>query len=320
MRLAAIIFAAFLTLPAASQSFLDQQELEEILTRRPASLDAVPNDVFYEYAVIGAEGQNSVIARNHFYETTGEGNAGLGKKRSRLVEMLNRTLMYQIDAGDTLVVPTQFGLEMRAYSPFPRYYVGGLDFDKLYIMHKGIQAFAAYERGKLIRWGVINTGAKESPTPNGRYNFNWQTEYRVSSLSPPGEDWEMYWVFNIHDLRGIHVHQYQFPTGGPMSHGCVRLLDADARWLYDWADTWQTTSSYEGIASRRGRILEQGTTVLVIGDEPEGVPMPYIYMEDVPILKRIELPEHPFDVPPASDQQRVWDQRRLRVQARVVGR
>lgn len=62
----------------------------------------------------------------------------------------------------------------------------GLGFNKLFIMDKSIQAFAAYEReaGAL---GVINTGVKESPTPNGRYNFNWQTEYRVSSLSPPGE-------------------------------------------------------------------------------------------------------------------------------------
>ena len=303
--------------PAQAQSFLDQSALEDILNRRAESLDEVPRDVFYRYAVIGSKDDNSVLERNQFYARIGDGNARRGTDRARLVEMLNRALMHQVQAGDTLVVPTQFGLEMRAYSPFPRYYRGGLDFDKLFIMHKGIQAFAAYERGKLVRWGVINTGKEETPTPNGRYNFNWQTEYRVSSLSPPGDPWEMYWVFNIHDARGIHVHQYEFPTGGPMSHGCVRLLDADARWLYTWADTWKTTAGGKGLASRHGQIIEQGTTVLVIGDEPEGIPKPYIRKKEVPVLKRIELPAHPFDVAPMSDQQRRFDAKRARMQKGV---
>src|SRR5690606_31364240 len=97
-----------------------------------------------------------------------------------------------------------------------------------------------------------------SPTPNGRFNFNWKTEHRISSLSPPGEPWHMYWVFNIHDARGIHLHQYAMPTGGPTSHGCVRLIDTDARWLYNWADTWQTTAG-NGFGSSAGRIQKQGS-------------------------------------------------------------
>jgi hypothetical protein len=178
-------------------------------------------------------------------------------------------------------------------------------------MDKSIQAFAAYEYGQLVRWGIINTGnPDESPTPNGRYNFNWREEYRVSSLSPPGEDWEMYWVVNFYQERGMHVHQYEMPTGGPLSHGCVRLVDADAQFVYNWADTWETTAKGNGIGSSTGRIKKQGTTVLVIGTEPAGKPQPFEYRKNFPILKRVELPAHPYDVPPGTQQQEYFDKLR----------
>ena len=224
-----------------------------------------------------------------------------------------------MEIGDTLVVPTADGYELdfRAYSPFPRYYPGASDFEKLFIIHKTVQAFAAYEHGRLARWGIVNTGSPESPTPTGRFNFNWKTEYRVSSLSPPGEDWEMYWVFNFHNPRGMHVHQYEFPTGGPTSHGCVRLIDADARWIYTWADTWKTTVGGTGIGSQSGRVLEPGTTVLVIGDDPLGLPHPFDYKKRYPILKKVDLPRHPYDVPAGTPQQEHFD--RLRAQGRHSG-
>ena len=203
------------------------------------------------------------MARNIFYSTIGDGDAQLGKKRSLVVELLNRRLMSEFEIGDTIVAPTDWDLDFSAYSPFPRYYVGARDLDKLFILHKEIQAFAAYENGVLTRWGPVNTGAKESPTPNGRFNFNWREPYRVSSLSPSSDEpWEMYWVLNFHQGRGIHIHQYAFPTGGPASHGCVRLIDANARWIYDWAETWQTSRG-DDFNSIGSRIREQGTMVLV---------------------------------------------------------
>ena len=282
-----------------------------MLNRRAESLDDIP-EVYYEYYQLRSSSGNSVIARNTFYTIIGNGDVEKGVERAELVQMINRRLMRTVEIGDTLVIPTAYGLDFRAYSPFPRYYVGGREFDKLFIMDKTLQAFAAYEYGKLVRWGIINTGnPDESPTPNGRYNFNWREEYRVSSLSPPGEEWEMYWVVNFHQARGMHVHQYEMPTGGPTSHGCVRLVDADAEWTYNWADTWTTTSKGDGIGSARARIIEQGTTVLVIGTEPDGKPQPFDFKKRYPVLKRVELPAHPYDIPPGTDQQIAFDKRRL---------
>ncbi len=294
---------------AAQGGYIDQEAVAELLNLRAQSLDDIP-EVFYEYYVLENERGNSALARNAFYRLIGEGNADRGRDRAELVQMLNRRLMQTYAVGDTIIMPTLFDLDFRAYSPFPRHYSGGREFDKLFIMDKTIQAFAAYEHGRLMRWGIINTGnPDESPTPNGRYNFNWQEEFRISSESPPDEPWEMYWVMNFH-TNGMHVHQYEMPTGGPMSHGCVRLVDADAEWVYHWADTWTTTSSSKGIESVGAKILRQGTTVLVVGTEPPGKPNPFEHGRRHPALRFVVLPTHPYDVPPGTNQQRHFDKLR----------
>lgn len=295
-------------LPARGQ-YINQTELEEVLSIRTEDLDSLP-DVQYEYYVLYSSRNNSVIARNTFYSIIGEGDVERGRKRARLVGLLNRVLVERAEVGDTLVIPTVWDLDLRAYSPFPRYYAGARDLDKIFIIDKTIQAWAAYEYGRLERWGIVNTGdPSQTPTPNGRFNFNWKTEYRISSLSPPGEPWEMYWVVNFHDARGIHVHQYPMPTGGPTSHGCVRLVDYDARWIYNWADTWTTTRG-DGFGSSQGRIIKQGTMVLVIGEDPTDHPHPFLYKEKYPVLQRVELPENPYDVPPGTPQQEYFDKLR----------
>ena len=312
LRWTVLLLVCALPVQASAQGYFDQNELEDLLSVRAENLDALP-EVFYEYHRFDDPRENTVLARNTFYKRIGDGDISLGKQRSQLVELLNRDKMESLELGDTLVVPTRWDLDFRAYSPFPRYYTGARNIDKVFIIHKEIQAFAAYEYGQLARWGVVNTGdPKATETPNGRYNFNWKEEYRVSSLSPPDEDWEMYWVFNFYNARGIHIHQYAFPTGGPTSHGCVRLIDADAKWIYSWADAWKTTVGTTGIGSSQGRLIEPGTMVLVLGDEPAENPNPFSYKKRYPVLKRINLPSNPYAVPPGTPQQERFDKLRAR--------
>ena len=311
MRLFCLFWMLALAAPAVhaqSGGFIDQDAVADLLDLRFESLDHVP-EVFYRYHILQNERKNSALARNDFYRMIGDGDTELGNQRAILVEMVNRRLMQTYAVGDTIIFPTQFNLDFRAYSPFPRYYPGGREFDKLFIMDKTIQAFAAYEYGQLMRWGIINTGDPEAtPTPNGRFNFNWREEYRVSSESPEDEPWEMYWVMNFHVAKGMHIHQYEMPTGGPMSHGCVRLVDADARWVYEWGEIWKTTSTSEGIASVGAKILEQGTTVLVVGTEPDGKPQPFTFGYRYPVLNQVTLPAHPYDIPPGTAQQVRFDE------------
>ncbi len=309
---ALVLLLAGAAAPARAQSYINQSEVEEVLSAPSAAdLEDLP-EVYYDYYVIDDESGNTVVARNKFYKALGGDDSKLGHKRAKLVEMLNRRLMEEVQIGDTLVAPQAFDLDFRAYSPFPKYYPGARNLDKLFIIHKSIQAFAAYEYGKLARWGIVNTGAEESRTPNGRYNFNWKVPYRVSTLSPSDDEpWEMYWVFNFHNIRGIHIHQYAMPTGGPTSHGCVRLIELDAKWIYDWATPWKTNKGY-GEESMQAAVQELGTMVLVLGEDPLTHPHPFEYKKRYPILTKVSLPEDPYEVPPGTDLQKRFDARRLK--------
>ena len=314
MRTASVLFALLLAAPVLVQSaqaqetsHFRQKNITEVIERRAADLDAIP-EVYYDYWIV--EDDSRLEARLKLYSRYGEENKGL-------LQLLNRNDLENLRPGDTLVVPTDLTLDFRAYSPYPRYYPGARDIEKLVILDKSIQAFAAYEWGALARWGIINTGVESARTPSGRFNINWKQDYRISTLSPgygssapDAELWEMYWVMNIHEARGIHVHQYALPMGGPASHGCVRLSDPDARWLYAWTDTWDKTGG-DHISSVGATIHEQGTIVLVIGQDIVGMPNPFVFREDYPVLKRVQLPASPYDVPAGTPQQEQFDRLRL---------
>jgi hypothetical protein len=306
-RFAALLVLMVLLVPVAPSAVAQddphfrQAYIRDVIERRTGDLDDVP-EVHYDYWIV--EHDSRLEARLRLYHHVGEHNRGL-------IQILNRNDLENLQRGDTLVVPTDPNLDFRAYSPFPRYWPGALEIDKVVILDKSIQAFAAYEWGRLMRWGMINTGTETSRTPAGRFNVNWKQDYRVSTLSPPDEPWEMYWVMNIHEGRGIHMHQYALPMGGPISRGCIRMSDPDARWLYAWTDTWEKTGGNE-ISSAGATIHQQGTLVLVVGEEINEAPQPFHFREDFPVLKRVQLPIDPYDVPPGSPQQERFD--RLRAQ------
>lgn len=302
---------------AISQDFADdgpvtyfsQAWLVDTMERRTAeSIREVPR-VYYDYYIV-PEGQNRLEARLSLYRRFG-GDRDVIKP---LLWLLNRNDLENLQPGDTLVVPTHFDLDFRAYSPFPRYYPGARDLDKIVILDKQIQAWGAYHNGELARWGIINTGNESGRTPSGRFNVNWKQEYRVSTLSPgygstapDAELWEMYWVMNLHETRGIHMHQYALPTSGPASHGCIRLLEPDAQWLYEWTDTWDVENQRDPISSVGADIVDQGTMVLIIGDDISEPPQPFLHRAQYPVIRMVNLPPDPHDVPPGTDQQRAFD-------------
>ena len=175
--------------------------------------------------------------------------AGFSPSQLALLEKINRTDAAHLAEGTRLVVPDEWLLDERVYGPFPLDYVAARHEPQLLLVHLASQAFAAYESGTLIRWGPVSSGAKDSPTPAGTFVLEWRSTGHASSINPA---WYMRWYFNFSQTRGLAFHEYTLP-GRPASHGCIRLLARDARWLFEWG---LPAGHAEG---------SRGTPVLILG-------------------------------------------------------
>jgi hypothetical protein len=199
--------------------------------------------------------------------STGEGLA-LGERFSvselGLVEKINRADLDHLAELPELVTPESWTSDELVYSNLPQRYESSARLPKVLVVHLRAQAFGAYEAGGLVRWGPVSSGARGSPTPSGLFHLNWRSLGHASSINPK---WFMRWYFNFGNREGLAIHQYDLP-GLPASHGCVRLLEGDAQWLFDWGDAWALDRSGNGIA-------RTGTPVWIIGQYDFEAPPPW---------------------------------------------
>lgn len=182
------------------------------------------------------------------------------KEQQYTIAALNRIDTDHIKTRDTLIVPNEFKTAFIDYSPFPRKLSNITEVPKIIIFSYPIQAYGVYENGNLVKWGPTNMGKKASQTPRGLFFTNWKGRKVTSTVD---DEWILNWNFNISNHGGVGWHQYALP-GYPASHSCLRLLDADAQWLYNWADQWVLTED-------RNTVKVKGTPVIVYGDYKFGV-------------------------------------------------
>ena len=116
-----------------------------------------------------------------------------------LLEKLNRADRDHLVELGEIVVPDRWDLHDLAYSPLAVHYAALEDFAKAVVVHKPGQVFGAYERGRLVRWGPVNSGAASSPTPDGLFYLNWKSTGRHSTVN---RNWFLRWYFNFHNRRG----------------------------------------------------------------------------------------------------------------------
>ena len=186
-------------------------------------------------------------------------NEEFSDEQKYIIAALNRIDTDHIARRDSLIVPNEFHDDFLQYSPFPHKVNVLNDVDKFLIFSYPVQAFAVYEKGVLMKWGPTNMGKKATQTPRGLFFTNWKGRKVRSTVD---DEWILNWNFNIHNTGGIGFHQYALP-GYPASHSCLRLLDADAQYLYNWADQW--------ILSDPQTVKVKGTPVIVYGDYNFGV-------------------------------------------------
>lgn len=176
---------------------------------------------------------------------------------------VNRVDMSNIDNLDTVLVPDNLNAEVWQYLPFPEHVPYLKDVDKIVLFSYPAQVFAAYENGWLKHTGPTNMGRENNKTPTGLYFANWKAEQTTSTFD---DEWELKWNFNIENKEGIGWHQYALP-GYPASHSCLRMLESDAKAMYDWADEW--------VLEGTDNVKAKGTPVIVFGSYPFGGSKPW---------------------------------------------
>jgi hypothetical protein len=181
-----------------------------------------------------------------------------------LLEKLNRADRAHLDRLPHLVVPTEWGDDELTYSSLPPRYAPAATWPQLIIVHVPGQVFGAYVFGSLVHWGPISSGGRAHPTGPGLFTLNWRSPGRTSTVN---SDWFMRWYFNFDNLEGRALHAYALP-GYPASHGCIRLLERDARWLYDWGQIWAVDSS--GTV-----VVRAGTPLMIVGKYDFDAPPPW---------------------------------------------
>ena len=197
-----------------------------------------------------------------------------------LLEKLNRADRRNLARQPELVVPESWVDDELTYSVLPAHFPSSVSFPKLLVVHVPGQMFGAYESGTLVRWGPVSTGTRGSPTPAGAFHLNWRSIGRSSTVDP---DWFMRWYFNFGNHDGLAFHEYALP-GRPASHGCIRLLERDAQWLYEWGEGWTLNASGT-------RIMQPGTPVFLIGHYDFDAPPPWRSLAW--LARRLELPPFP---------------------------
>ena len=177
----------------------------------------------------------------------------IGADRLASTLQVSRIDLQHVSNGDTLIVPDK--TDSLLLSPYPLTLPAARAIPKLLLVSLRVQAFGAYDRGVLTRWGPTSTGRRDKPTPPGLYFVNWKSKERKSTID---EDWVLKWAVNLDSEEGIALHEYGLP-GRPASHSCVRLAELDATWLYGWVDSWR-------VARNRKTITRKGTPVVVFGE------------------------------------------------------
>ena len=206
--------------------------------------------------------------------------------QQKIVWAVNRTDAKHLATMDSIIEPDDYSGDIAYYLPFPMSVPALGAIKKILFFSYLSQSFAAYEMGELIYAGPVNMGRKKDPTPIRLYFTNWKAEKTTSTFN---DEWELKWNFNIENKLGIGFHQYDLP-GYPASHSCLRLLEKDAVFLYNWADQWVMDEKI------KDSISAKGTPVIVFGTYPFDAPKPWMQLIDNP---------NALDISPADIQKEV---------------
>ncbi|MFC1663142.1 L,D-transpeptidase family protein [Patescibacteria group bacterium] len=107
------------------------------------------------------------------------------------------------------------------------------------------QSLFAHENGELLFWTRVSTGINDW-TPTGEWKVNTKTP--IQKMSGPGYYLPgVKWVMPYNGDYTLHTAYWHDNFGNPMSHGCINMYEADAKWLFDWTEVGTPVIIYKDI-------------------------------------------------------------------------
>lgn len=185
-----------------------------------------------------------------------------------ILEKLNRRDLQHLVRLEEMIAPVEWLSDELDYSPLPRTWPAVEAQAKVIVVHQPSQVFGAFESGRLVRWGPVSSGRKETPTPAGSFHLNWRSKSRVST---DNDQWLLKWYFNFVNERGVSFHEFELP-GYAASHACVRLLARDAKWIYDWGEEWT-------LSKNKRDVVKAGTPVFILDVYDVAHPPPWLSLD-----------------------------------------
>ncbi len=144
-----------------------------------------------------------------------------------IIKKVNRIDERHMRPGRKILIPVDLEKAQR-FCPVPKSVPELASEEKALICFLDIQYFGAYEKGELVFWGPISSGAKGRETPEGIFSATWKSQkYWSKKYDAP-----MPFAVNLSNT-GFFLHAQAMP-GKPASHGCIRLLMEDAKKLFAW--------------------------------------------------------------------------------------
>jgi hypothetical protein len=120
---------------------------------------------------------------------------------------------------------------------------GGGAGNKRIVVDVSEQRLRAYEGGNVVYDAPIGTGKDGFNTPIADFTIRWKLPSKDMQREGP-DGWfvpDVPWVMNL-NANGVAIHGAYWNndcahcgTGTRLSHGCVNMKVAQAKWLYGWA-------------------------------------------------------------------------------------
>ncbi len=169
---------------------------------------------------------------------------------------IKQALPSDIDRRTTAFIPQATDLAQLTPITFPK------TTEKWIRVDLSEQIVVAYEGQKPLRAFHVSSGLPNAPTVVGTFHIR----AKVLSQTMFGGEGNMYynlpgvkWVQYFYQDYSFHGTYWHNNFGHPMSHGCINMTNADAKWLFDWAaPAWDGKSVWQKVPAD-----DVGTLVIV---------------------------------------------------------